>query len=65
MTIEENRALSKSCSFSSNEDDSSSSMTEPLCISSNDRYGRVIHDRQKGELLERGTFGYVYEGIAE
>ncbi|XP_042064285.1 mitogen-activated protein kinase kinase kinase 1-like [Salvia splendens] len=66
LTIEENRALSESCSFSSNEDDSSSSMTEPLSsISSNDRYGRVIHDWQKGELLGRGTFGSVYEGIAD
>ncbi|XP_042057300.1 mitogen-activated protein kinase kinase kinase 1-like [Salvia splendens] len=66
LTIEENRALSESCSFSSNEYDSSSSMTEPLSsISSNDRYGRVIHDWQKGELLGRGTFGSVYEGIAD
>ncbi|KAL1561288.1 mitogen-activated protein kinase kinase kinase [Salvia divinorum] len=66
MTTEESRALSESCSFSSNEDDSSSSMTEPLSsISSNDRYGRVIHDWQKGELLGRGTFGSVYEGIAD
>ncbi|XP_057798292.1 mitogen-activated protein kinase kinase kinase 1-like [Salvia miltiorrhiza] len=66
MITEENRALSESCSFSSNEDDSSSSMTEPMSsISSSERYGRVIHDWQKGELLGRGTFGSVYEGIAD
>ncbi|XP_042010546.1 mitogen-activated protein kinase kinase kinase 1-like [Salvia splendens] len=66
MTTEENRALSESCSFSSNEDDSSSSVTEPMSsISSNERHGRVIHDWQKGELLGRGTFGSVYEGIAD
>ncbi|KAL1557047.1 mitogen-activated protein kinase kinase kinase [Salvia divinorum] len=66
MTTEENRALSESCSFSSNEDDSSSSMTEPMSsISSNERHGRAIYDWQKGELLGRGTFGSVYEGIAD
>lgn len=66
MVEEENSALSESSSFSSNEDDSSGSMTEPMSsISSNERYGRVIHDWQKGELLGRGTFGSVYEGIAE
>lgn len=66
MMEEENHELSESSSFSSNEDDSSGSMTEPMSsISSNERYGRVIHDWQKGELLGRGTFGSVYEGIAE
>ncbi|KAH6789076.1 hypothetical protein C2S51_004082 [Perilla frutescens var. frutescens] len=65
-TREEDRALSESCSFSSNEDDASSYMTEPMSsMSSNERYGCVINDWQKGELLGRGTFGSVYEGIAD
>ncbi|KAH6836084.1 hypothetical protein C2S53_012052 [Perilla frutescens var. hirtella] len=65
-TREEDHALSESCSFSSNEDDASSYMTEPMSsMSSNERYGCVINDWQKGELLGRGTFGSVYEGIAD
>lgn len=63
---EENCAMWESCSFTSNDDDSSSSVTEPMStMSSNERYVRVIHDWQKGELLGRGTFGSVYEGIAD
>jgi len=62
--------LSESCSFSaSNEDDSSSTATEPR---SNNVYpkGRVKciitpGCWQKGEFLGGGSFGSVYEGIYE
>ncbi|QCE00393.1 mitogen-activated protein kinase kinase kinase 1 [Vigna unguiculata] len=53
----------------SNEDDSSSTTTGPNSsnISPNGRIKRVITagNWQKGELLGRGSFGYVYEGISE
>ncbi|KAA8546357.1 hypothetical protein F0562_002904 [Nyssa sinensis] len=60
--------LSESCSFTttSNDDDSSSSTTEPLSnISPNGKFRRIISYWQKGELLGRGSFGSVYEGIAD
>ncbi|CAK9171726.1 unnamed protein product [Ilex paraguariensis] len=63
-----NGVLSESCSFttSSNDDDSSSSTTEPMSnISPNGRFRRIITYWEKGELLGRGSFGSVYEGIAE
>lgn len=69
---EENAArfaeLSGSCSFTtSNEDDSSSVSTDPRSnnISPNERFRRIITNWQKGELLGRGSFGSVYEGISE
>ncbi|KAL5128572.1 Mitogen-activated protein kinase kinase kinase 1 [Glycine soja] len=53
----------------SNEDDSSSTTTGPRSnnISPNGRIKRVITagNWQKGELLGRGSFGSVYEGISE
>lgn len=63
---EENCVLSGSCSFTTNDDDSSSTTTEPLSsISPNRRFRRVISEWQKCELLGRGSFGSVYEGISE
>ncbi|CAA0809917.1 Mitogen-activated protein kinase kinase kinase 1 [Striga hermonthica] len=65
---EENCVPSASCSFttSSNDDDTSSTTTEPmLSMSPNGRFRRVISEWQKGELLGRGSFGSVYEGIAD
>jgi mitogen-activated protein kinase kinase kinase 1 len=53
----------------SNEDDSSSSATEPRSnnVSPNGRIKRVITPGcwQKGEFLGGGSFGSVYEGISE
>ncbi|KAI5435903.1 Mitogen-activated protein kinase kinase kinase 1 [Lathyrus oleraceus] len=65
--------FSRSCSFTtfttSQEDDSSSTTTEPRSnsISPNVRLKPVIipGSWQKGELLGRGSFGSVYEGISE
>ncbi|KAL2520065.1 Mitogen-activated protein kinase kinase kinase 1 [Forsythia ovata] len=59
--------LSESPSFTtSNDDDCSSTTTEPTSnISPNWRFRRIIMDWQKGELLGRGSFGTVYEGIAD
>ncbi|TKY74319.1 Mitogen-activated protein kinase kinase kinase 1 [Spatholobus suberectus] len=62
--------LSESCSFStSNEDDSSSSTTDPksASISPNGRIRRIITagSWQKGEFLGGGSFGSVYEGISD
>ncbi|XP_052201360.1 mitogen-activated protein kinase kinase kinase 1-like isoform X2 [Diospyros lotus] len=59
--------LSPSCSFTtSNDDDSSSTTTEPMSnISPNGRFKRIISGWQKGDLLGRGSFGSVYEGIAD
>ncbi|CAI9764055.1 unnamed protein product [Fraxinus pennsylvanica] len=68
MMREENGVLSGSCSFTttSNDDDSSSSTTEPTSfVSPNGRFKRIIVDWQKGDLLGRGSFGSVYEGIAD
>ncbi|KAL3638774.1 hypothetical protein CASFOL_016681 [Castilleja foliolosa] len=68
MMRDRNCVLSASCSFtaSSNDDDSSSTTTEPMnSISPNGRIKRVISEWQKGELLGRGSFGSVYEGIAD
>ncbi|KAK4391149.1 Mitogen-activated protein kinase kinase kinase [Sesamum angolense] len=68
MASGENCVPSGSCSFTttSNDDDSSSTTTEPMSsISPNGRCKRVILEWQKGELLGRGSFGSVYEGIAD
>jgi mitogen-activated protein kinase kinase kinase 1 len=67
LRIGETAVLSESCSFTtSNDDDSSSSTTEPMSnISPNLRFRRSITDWEKGELLGRGSFGSVYEGISE
>lgn len=76
----ERTTLSASCSFTtSNEDDSSSTTTEPPSsvspngpngygsnISTNGRFRHItITHWQKGELLGRGSFGSVYEGICD
>lgn len=60
-------ALSESCSFTtSNDDDSSSTTTELMSsISPNERFRRIINYWEKGELLGRGSFGSVYEGISD
>lgn len=68
MAREENDVLSASCSFTtnSNDDDSSSTTTDPVSsVSPNGKSRRVISSWQKGDLLGRGSFGSVYEGIAE
>lgn len=62
--------LSESCSFTtSNEDDSSSTATDPRSnnVSPNGRIKRTITPSrwQKGEFLGGGSFGSVYEGISE
>ncbi|XP_009765193.1 mitogen-activated protein kinase kinase kinase 1-like [Nicotiana sylvestris] len=60
--------LSESCSFTttSNDDDSSSSTTERMSsISPNGRFARYITYWDKGDLLGRGSFGSVYEGISD
>lgn len=49
----------------SNDDDTSSSTTETMTISPNGRIKRTIRSWQKGGLLGSGSFGSVYEGIAE
>ncbi|CAI0583451.1 unnamed protein product [Linum tenue] len=66
LRIGETAVLSESCSFTtSNDDDSSSSTTEPMSnISPNGRFRRIISDWIKGDLLGRGSFGSVYEGIS-
>lgn len=73
----ERTTLSASCSFTtSNDDDSSSTTTEPpssispngygSTISANGRFRHIkITHWQKGELLGRGSFGSVYEGICD
>ncbi|GER40351.1 protein kinase [Striga asiatica] len=68
MSGEENFVLSESYSFSltSNYDDSSSAITTPMSsFSPSGKFRRVIEDWQKGELLGRGSFGSVYEGISD
>lgn len=60
--------LSESCSFTttSNDDDSSSTTTDPTSnISPNGRFRRNITQWDKGQLLGSGSFGTVYEGIAD
>ncbi|KAB1205406.1 Mitogen-activated protein kinase kinase kinase 1 [Morella rubra] len=58
---------SESCSFTtSNDDDSSSTTTEPMSnISPTGRIRPNITSFEKGALLGRGSFGAVYEAIAE
>ncbi|KAJ9166604.1 hypothetical protein P3X46_021328 [Hevea brasiliensis] len=56
----------ESCSFTTSSDDDSSSTTTELMsnISPNGRFRRIIDYWEKGELLGRGSFGSVYEGIS-
>ncbi|KAK4757823.1 hypothetical protein SAY87_019124 [Trapa incisa] len=49
----------------SNDDDTSSSTTEPITISPSGRIKRNIKNWQKGTCLGSGSFGTVYEGIAD
>ncbi|CAA3029737.1 mitogen-activated kinase kinase kinase 1-like [Olea europaea subsp. europaea] len=66
MMREDIGVISGSCSFTttSNDDDSSSTTTEPASyVSPNEKFRRIIVDWQKGDLLGRGSFGSVYEGI--
>ncbi|GMI82890.1 MAPK/ERK kinase kinase 1 [Hibiscus trionum] len=65
--IGETAALSESClCTTSNDEDSSSSTTEPTSnISPNGRFKRTITYWEKGELLGRGSFGSVFEGISD
>ncbi|KAL3845572.1 hypothetical protein ACJIZ3_002975 [Penstemon smallii] len=68
MRREEKCVLAESDSFTStsNDDDSSSSSTDPVSsVSPNGISRRYIVDWEKGELLGRGSFGSVYEGIAD
>ncbi|KZV33052.1 Mitogen-activated protein kinase kinase kinase [Dorcoceras hygrometricum] len=68
MVMEENCVLSDSYFFttSSNDDDTSSTTTEPTSsISPDGALRRTIMGWQKGELLGSGSFGSVYEGIAD
>ncbi|PIN07204.1 MEKK [Handroanthus impetiginosus] len=68
MMREENYVLSGSCSFTTTsiDDDSSSTTTEMMSsISPSRKFRRVIRDWQKGDLLGSGSFGSVYEGIAD
>ncbi|KAK9110076.1 hypothetical protein Sjap_018136 [Stephania japonica] len=59
--------LSESCSFStSNDDDTSSTNTDPTyIISPNGRFRCNIRSWTKGTLLGSGSFGTVYEGLSE
>lgn len=62
----ENGALYESGFSTSNDDDTSSSTTEPPSnISPKLRLRRMITNWQKGDLLGRGSYGSVYEGISE
>ncbi|KAF9599904.1 hypothetical protein IFM89_001850 [Coptis chinensis] len=63
----ETTLLSESCSFStSNDDDSSSQNTDPMyIISPNARFKRDIKSWTKGSLLGSGSFGTVYEGLSD
>ena len=65
-TVNRELLSESSCSFTTNDDDSSSTTTDPTSsISPNGRFRRSIAYWQKGELLGRGSFGSVYEGISE
>ncbi|KAK4572975.1 hypothetical protein RGQ29_031096 [Quercus rubra] len=65
-TVNRELLSESSCSFTTNDDDSSSTTTDPTSsISPNGRFRRSIAYWQKGELLGRGSFGSVYEGIAD
>lgn len=67
ISVGEMAALSESGSFTtSNDDDCSSSSTERMSnISPNGRVRPSITCWEKGELLGRGSFGSVYEGISQ
>ncbi|XP_021982823.1 mitogen-activated protein kinase kinase kinase 1 [Helianthus annuus] len=73
----ERASLLACCSFTtSNDDDSSSTTTEPpssvspngygFNLSANGRFRHIkINSWQRGQLLGRGSFGSVYEGICD
>ncbi|XP_030529542.1 mitogen-activated protein kinase kinase kinase 1-like [Rhodamnia argentea] len=67
VRLGETAVLSTSCSFSTSndEDSSSTTTTTPVIISPSERYRRIIENWDKGQLLGRGSFGSVYEGIAD
>ncbi|KAI6690864.1 hypothetical protein NL676_027692 [Syzygium grande] len=67
VRLGETAVLSSSCSFSTSndEDSSSTATTTPIIISPSERYRRIIESWDKGQLLGRGSFGSVYEGIAD
>ncbi|KAF8030373.1 hypothetical protein BT93_E2727 [Corymbia citriodora subsp. variegata] len=57
---------SSSCSFFIiNDEDSSSTTTTPRNISPGGTFRRIITNFHKGQLLGRGSFGSVYEGITD
>lgn len=67
VRLGETAVLSTSCSFSTSndEDSSSTTTTTPIIISPSERFRRIIENWDKGQLLGRGSFGSVYEGIAD
>lgn len=67
VRLGETAVLSTSCSFSTSNDEdfSSTTTTTPVIISPSERYRRIIENWDKGQLLGRGSFGSVYEGIAD
>lgn len=67
LMLGETAVLSESCSFTTSyDDDSSSTTTDPAPNTSPiGRFRPSITSWEKGELLGRGSFGSVYEGIAE
>ncbi|CAH8272646.1 unnamed protein product [Arabidopsis lyrata] len=63
MFIQVDDTTDEACSFTTNECDSSSSVsnTSPIYVSG----GSINTSWQKGQLLRRGSFGSVYEAISE
>ncbi|KAI6690846.1 hypothetical protein NL676_027674 [Syzygium grande] len=56
---------SSSFSFIINDEDSSSTPTAPTDISPSGTYRRITTNLYKGQLLGRGSFGSVYEGMTD
>ncbi|KAG7615302.1 putative mitogen-activated protein kinase kinase kinase 9 STE-STE11 family [Arabidopsis thaliana] len=63
MFIQLDDTTDEACSFTTNEGDSSSTVsnTSPICVSG----GSINTSWQKGQLLRQGSFGSVYEAISE
>jgi len=63
MFIQLEDSTDEACSFTTNEGDSSSTVsnTSPICVSG----GSINTSWQKGQLLRQGSFGSVYEAISE
>jgi mitogen-activated protein kinase kinase kinase 1 len=63
MFIQLEDTTDEACSFTTNEGDSSSTVsnTSPICVSG----GSINTSWQKGQLLRQGSFGSVYEAISE